>query len=373
LIALIGGANGEGYSHALVKVWNGKLGLENMPAKSALCRMRKRISYLFFKEQFEKLIKKADKHRQSWLGLKIYAIDGQMLTLPRSAEIVKAGFTGRSIGNYRESYMPKGFLTHAYDVLTGVSKDFRFTNRLNEQQDAEEMILQLEKESLTIYDRLYFCFKLVKAHYDRGSHFLFRCKKNACKEITDFFNDPKKAKTKTFLLRGQYEIHLIRIANHETGKDDVFATSLDPAFLKARIISKLYRLRWEVETSFMELTGITKAEQWHSKSVNGIYQELYARFWLINYTKIQIHVHTQKPENPLRDEYEKPNFKLLYNFILLVFPKILKRNPRVLIDFERLRKRSLERRKHHKRRYKREIKSPASPYKYNNTRWYFDL
>ena len=372
MITVIGGANGEGYTHALMKVWSGKLGIENMPNKSSLSRMRSRVSWVFFKDQFERLIKKAHPHRQTWLGLKVYAIDGQMLTLPRSAEIVKAGFTGRAIGKYRESYIPKGFLTHAYDVLTGVSKDFRFGNRLNEQLDAREMVPQLEKESLTIYDRLYFCLSLVKAHYDRGNHFLFRCRKNACKEISEFFNDPEKPRTRTFLLRGKYEVHLIRIANHGTGGDDIFATSLHPAMLKVRLIKKLYRLRWEVETSFMELTGITKAEQWHSKSVNGIYQEIYARFWLINYTKLQIHVHTQKPENPLRDEYEKPNFKLLYNFILLSFPKILKRKPGVLLDFERLRKKSLERRKHHSRSYKRHIKSPASPYKYNNTRWYFD-
>jgi hypothetical protein len=164
-------------------------------------------------------------------------------------------------------------------------------------------------------------------------------------------------------------VNLVRVYNPKEKKDEVFATSLPLELLKPHIILKLYRLRWEIEVSFLELTGITKAEQWHTKTVNGIYQELYARFWLINYTKLQIHVHTQKPNSPLRNDYEKPNFKLLYNFILLSFPKILKRSPQVLIDFERLRKRSLERRRHGKRRYPREIKRPASPYSYNNCVW----
>jgi len=369
MITLIGGANSEGYSHALMKVWSGKLGLENMPAKSALCRMRKRISYLFFKDQFEKLIKKADEHRATYLGLIIYAIDGQMLTLPRSKEIADAGFTGRAVKKLRESHYPKGFLTHTYDVLTGVSKTFRLTNRLHEQEDAEEMIGELEKESLVIYDRLYFCIRLIKAHYKKGNHFLFRCRMNACKEIQAFLSDPKRPATHSFFLRGKYEVNLVRVFNQQTKKDEVFATSLPLELLRANVIRKLYRLRWEIETSFLELTGITKAEQWHCKTVNGIYQEIYARFWLINYTKLQIHVHTQKPDNPLKDEYERPNFKLLYNFILLSFPKLLKRNPQVILDFERLRKRSLEKRWHHKRRYKRELKRPASPYIYNNCVW----
>lgn len=369
MITLIGGANQEGYSHALMRVWGGKLGLKNMPAKSALCRMRKRISFLFFKDQFEKLIKKADRHRQTYLGLRIYAIDGQMLTLPRSKEIADAGFTGRAVSKYRESYYPKGFLTHAYDVLSGVTKTFRMSNRLHEQQDAEEMLGELEKESLVIYDRLYFCLRLIRAHYRRGNHFLFRCRSNACKEIMEILADPKRPLSGSFFLRGKYEVNWVRIVNRQTKKDEIFATSLPKELLNATLIRKLYRLRWEVEVSFLELTGITKAEQWHSKSVNGIYQELYARFWLINYTKLQIHVQTQKPENPLKDEYEKPNFKLLYNFILLSFPKILKRNQEVLKDFELLRKKTLECRRHQSRSYKREIKRPASPYTYNNCVW----
>lgn len=113
--------------------------------------------------------------------------------------------------------------------------------------------------------------------------------------------------------------------------------------LRPAVIRKLYRLRWEVEVSFLELTPITKAEQWHSKSVNGIYQEIYARFWLINYAKLQIHVHTQMPDHPLRDECQKPNFKFPHNFILMRFPKLLKRAPQVMLDFELLQEKSLER------------------------------
>jgi hypothetical protein len=366
---LVGGANHEGYSHALMRVWNGKLRIENMPNKSAFCRLRGKISYRFFKDRFEQLIDQADRERRTFLGLRIYAIDGQMLTLPKSDSLVKAGFSGRAVSKYRESHYPKGFLTHAYDVLTGVTKAIRFSNRLHEQQDAEELLRGLERESLVIYDRLYFCYRLLIAHYKRGNHFLFRCRSNACKEIQTFFLDPSRPMTASFIYREKYEVNLIRIKHPKTGDIDVFATSLPVELLKPAIIRKLYRLRWEIETSILELTAITRAEQWHSKSYNGVLQELYARFWLINYTKLQIHRHSKKPENPLRDRYEKPNFKLLYNFILIAFPKILKGNPRVLLEFEHLRKRSLERRIHQNRSYKREIKKPASPYIHNNCVW----
>jgi hypothetical protein len=333
--------------------------------------MRAKISYRFFKDLFEKLVYQTDKHRKTWLGLRIYAIDGQMLILPRSKEILAAGFTGRAVSKYRESHYPRGFLTHCYDVITGVSRDLRFTNRLNEQQDAREMVPALEKESLVIYDRLYFCLSLVKTHYERGNHFLFRCRSNACKEVVAMLSDLKGPAIATYLLgkRKRFEVNFIRIKHPKTGENEVFATSLPLELLKPSIIRKLYRLRWEVETSFRELTSITKAEQWHTRSVNGIYQELYARFWLINYVKLTTAILTEPPTNPLQTQYEKPCFKLLYNFTLRMFPKILRGNQKVFLDFERLRKRSLERRWHGKRSYPRQIKRPASPYPYNNCHW----
>jgi hypothetical protein len=129
----------------------------------------------------------------------------------------------------------------------------------------------------------------------------------------------------------------------------------------------------EVETSFRDLTETAKIEQWHSKSLNGILQELYASFWLWNYAKIQTHLRQKKTENPLESGYEKPNHKLILSFIVKLFPRILKRARGVLQDLETLMNLSTERRKRRSRWYKRELKTPRSPYPYNNTGWTWDL
>jgi hypothetical protein len=369
MISLIGGGNFEGYDIALMKVFTGR-NSKRRPNRSAFSRMRSRISYRFFADQLTKLLSKFESIRHEYLGLRIYAIDGQMLTLPKTKDLVKEGYSGRAVSHYRESYYPKGFLTHAYDVLSGVTKAFVFGPRLNEQDDAKSMIKAFEENSLTLYDRLYFCFDLVEAHYEIGNYFIFRCRENACAPIAEFFRSKDRVRINV-VYRG-LKLHLIKTRNPETKEESVFATNLDPAFLREKLIWKLYRLRWEVETGFREITAITKAEQWHSKSSNGILQELYCRLWLINYTKIQKGLRSQKPKNPLRDVYEKPSFKLLYQWIIFHFPKILRRTSGVWKDFEGLTKRSLERRRHQSRRYKRELKRPASPYKYNNTIWYWD-
>jgi hypothetical protein len=364
---LVAGANQEGYSHALLEVFEPDVPAEDVPAKSALCRLRQKVSFRFFESIFDQLVHRFDSHRTTFRGLIIYAIDGQMLTLPRTKDVMGAGYTGRAIGDYRESYMPRAYLTHCYDVLSGVSKDLRFGPDLNETRDAFEMIENLEKNSLTLYDRLYFHEALAKGHGNAGNFYLARCKKNASKEIDEFYKDSWRKK-KTVKI-GDETVHLIKVWNPSTNEWDVYATNLSRSWRNKKLIFKLYRLRWAVETSFFELTAIAKVEQWHSKFINGIMQELFTLFWLINYTKIQIFFRAVSRRNPLRDEYRKPNFKLLFNYIRRRLHPLFQRVQGVLDGFASVAKRSTERRKCLSRRHPREIRGPASPYPYNNTVW----
>jgi len=370
----VGSGNNEGYYHAILKALERDLGIANIPTKGALAQIRKKVSYKFFQDILTELIENFEPQRQIFHGLKIYAIDGQQIILPRTPDLVEEGFTGRAIGRYRESYLPRGYLTHAYDVLSPSTKDLRFSPSLNEQRDARQMVKNFEKNSLTLYDRLYFHKKLALLHFELGNYFLFRCKQNALKEIKEFYED-KNTKQKTITLEG-HRIYLFKLRNPnpENDKDlwDVFATNLPRDLRKPKVIRKLYSLRWEVETSFLELTASTKIEQWHSKSYNGILQELYALFWLINFTKIQINLRSKK-QNPLAKTYYKPNFKLILNWILGKISQLLQGIYQVLEGIKRLIKLSTEKRKHYSRSYEREIKSPASPYSYNNTLWQWEL
>ena len=168
-------------------------------------------------------------------------------------------------------------------------------------------------------------------------------------------------------------IHLIKIKNVKTGEEAIFATNLPQENVTTHKIKELYRLRWGAETSFAELTSTLKLEQWHSKFENGILQELYALFWITNYTKILLFSEgPQKTQKPLKRAYKKPNFKLLFNFVAKCMPKITQQLQRFIERIRELIRVSTEKRKARSRSYPREIKSPASPYPYNNTRWWFD-
>jgi len=309
-------------------------GVSEMPVKSALSQMRKRIHFTFFEDLFRELIESVESRRSCLHGLRIYAIDGVQLLLPRTPELIRRGFSGCAVSKYRDTYYPRMYLTHAYDVLSGITKDLRYHSRLNEIADALEMVAGFEKNSLTLYDRLYVCKKLVLSHFEHQNYFLFRCRRAGVpKAISDFFSSHKTFKNFIWP-KTKHRVYLIKVKNPQTGKYDVFATNLPKPWRIPEEIKNLYTLRWEVETSFRDLTETVKIEQWHSKSLNGILQELYASFWLWNYAKIHAYLRQEKPENPLDPEHERPNHKLILHFIVKLFPRILKRTPGVLKDLK---------------------------------------
>jgi hypothetical protein len=330
-----------------------------------LSKLRAKISFVLFRDIFEGLILKFEPKRILLKGLRVYATDGLQLTLPRAEKVIELGYTGRAVSKYRESYLPRMYLTHCYDVLSGVTKTFRYSPRPDEIRDAEVMIKHLEKKSVSLYDRLYISSRLIRAHQRAGNFFVFRCRrKGVLMPIQEFYKSKKKITT--FTLDGMI-VSLIKVYNPKLKRHDVFATNLPQSWVKKTIIGPLYKLRWEVENSFRELTTTVQLQQWHSKSMNGILQELYASFWLINFTKIQMNLRMKKAINPLLARYQKPNFKVILNHVIDVFRKILNKIRGVLNDIAYLIKLTTERRKRYSRKYPRQIRGPASPYPYNNT------
>lgn len=366
LTELITGTNNNGYTSAILHGLGPLMKFKDLPVKSALSQMRQRISFHFFKDLFTHQIQSADKIMKTWNGLRVYAVDGIQLTLPRTKDIASALFSGRKVSKYRESYMPKMFLTAAYDVFTGIIKDLRENPTLNEIADAHSMVKSFEDNCLVLYDRLYVSRELIQTHVAAHSYFLFRLRRNCSMELRRIYK--VKHHRITVDIDG-VTVHVIKIKNPQTGEWDAFATNLPLKHVKEKTIRQLYNLRWEVENAFRDFTQTIRLEQWHSKSINGIKQELYLAIWLYNFTKLKILSKFGSVKNSLSEVYQKPNFKVLFGFVAKNFFKFIKGVRVVWKTFVELIDRTLETRRRHSRSYKREIKSPQSPFPYNNTVW----
>jgi hypothetical protein len=365
MVRLVGHNGGEGAEQALTKVFDCNLE-RDAPHRSSFCRHRQNLDWRYFHDLFYRLLKSVENHRTTFNGLRCYAIDGQQLTLPRTRDLRMNGLNGRFLDDDMETYMLKGYWSHCYDLLTGVSKGITFNSTLNEHRDRAHLLKLIEPNSLVIYDRLYFSEDLVNQHHSRKkSYFLARCKETATLEIREFSGNRDIISTTT--TRYGHRISFIKSTHPKTGTISIYATNLPESWLKPRIIAKLYRMRWRCETSFLEFTGTLKCEQWHSKTLNGILQEFYCALWVINFTKICMLLAGEKNSDPMKDEYEKSNFKACCNFIIEKMAKYFYQPKRLVRKLIKIVRRTNEKRVRDSRSYPRQIKSPQSPYAYNNT------
>ena len=253
---------------ALLKAFTIEAG-RSFPSKSAFCQLRKKISFHYFKDAFDKICAITCTVTSKWQNLQVVAIDGMQLQLPRTKELISQGFTGRKTSQYSESYLPRGYMVLAFDVLGGFILKHTLNTTLNEIKDALNIIPKFSSKTLFLYDRLYFSKKIVLAHKNHQSYFVARLRRNALKKVRSFF--PSKRQFASFKYQG-LTLYLIKV---KTPKGiSVFATNLPRKKFNRSQIKHLYKLRWQVETCFYDLSTTCHLEKWHSKSYNLITRSL---------------------------------------------------------------------------------------------------
>lgn len=334
------------YTGSINKVWSTFSSSKNAPFKSALCKIRTRISFTFFREKLEDLLNKYEPQRKAWRGLRIYATDGDQYSLPATQDILDAGYRGYPCKDGQETHYPRMYVVHCCDMITGVTKEFRYANTNQELQLALEIATLLESKSVTLYDRLFFCRDLVTAHATSLSYFFAKCKsgETVLSEIQAF--EASSLKKKKVFIEGK-EIMLLKIRNPKTEDENVFATNLPDKYLKQKKVDELYSLRWGAETNNRDFTETMKVEDWHSTKINGIQQEIYALLWATNMARIQIAKEIKKKEtiSPENRTYVSINFKTIMDFFALNLLQLAKtRSRKIITDFKNLMERSKEKR-----------------------------
>ena len=240
LAELISGTNNNGYTSAILNSLGQVMQFDKLPSKSALSQIRGRISFEFFRDKFYEQNELSKSKLKSWNGLHVYAVDGIQLTLPRAEGIVKAGYSGRKVSKYRESYMPKMFVTACYDVISGIVKDVRESPTLNEIADAHSMVKSFEDNSLSIYDRLYVSRELIHTHHSCHNFFLFRLRSSCLLELRKIY---KTKRTRLTVEVDGITVHVIKVYNPTTSEWDAFASNLPLRLVSESTVRKLYNLR----------------------------------------------------------------------------------------------------------------------------------
>ena len=266
----------------------------------------------------------------TYKGHRVLAVDGSDLQIPTDKENVDSYFAGSPT----QSPYNLEHIDALYDVLNKIYLDASFVGK-HKVSETAALCLLVERsnisDALVLADRGYENYNVMAHILEKGWMFLIRVKNADSNGIAFRLGLPvNKAFDKTIVLhltrsyrkqaKALYKTqpnykHLsdkqvfdylplkndwntpavwydlpIRIVCFEIGNGtfETIITSLDAEEFPAMEIKRLYNMRWGIETSFRSVKYTMGMLYVHSKKMEYIFQEIYARFIMYNFTQIII-------------------------------------------------------------------------------------
>jgi len=272
--------------------------LEDKVSKAAFCKARKKLKYSAFLELNRSLVQFFYAHfsLMRWRGFRLLAVDGSTLKLPNVKEITD--HFGASKG------VPMARLSHLYDVLNKIVVDMV----VSPYHVGERKLLAQHRDyfgpnDIVLLDRGYFGFHTFALILSRGAHFCARLKIGATKDVKAFYKSGKAESLVTWrpgkdseemchalgLSTKPIMLRLLRV-ELENGDVEILVTSLlDRNLFPRTLFKELYHARWAIEESYKRIKCPVKMGTFSGKSVEAIYQDVYAKTFAVNLTAALAH------------------------------------------------------------------------------------
>ena len=292
---------------------------------SALVQQRRKIRIETLATLFNLFVKKTDSEK-TYKGLRLIAADGsdfQIPTNPNHPESFYQGTVQQSSYNILHLDVTYDLLQHTYldAIIEG-------KNKANERKALCAMIARSSiKKALVILDRGYENYNLMAHIQEKGWLYLVRVRDvGTCISITSGFDLPNSDEFDMFVdlnLTNKQAKELKQDRNHyrfipsnvnfdylprKSKKCDVavfyhlpfrivrfkitdnsyetVVTNLDETQFPPAELKKLYAMRWGIETSFRDLKYTVGLLHFHSKKIDFICQEIYARLIMYNFSEL---------------------------------------------------------------------------------------
>jgi hypothetical protein len=267
--------------------------------RSALTKARQKVPWDVFQDTLNDAVRVAydvwpDKPSYTWHGMSVFAIDGSKYTLPATEAIRQEFDPNSGLDTPGKGHYPQCLVSTLYDVFRRLPIA-RTSVRVNSSEREEVVHLRpfVPENSIWLFDRgspSYDLFRLVVKKFTH--YFVFRCPasstfpaveafvKSSNQEaiiwITPANNAFKKATPRQ---RKQLKAIKLRVILLESpdGTVSVLITNLlnQVSFPRNNIIV-LYFRRWELEESYRDEKVTLDIARFHTRTVNGIRQELFA-------------------------------------------------------------------------------------------------
>lgn len=309
-------------------------------SKAAFAKARMKLKFEAFIELNRYLIDGFNVAFQcrTWHGLRLLAIDGTTLTLPRISEIID--HFGVWHGRQGDS-CPKARASQLYDPLNKLTINATISPKsTGEREHARQLLSCTLPNALILLDRGYPAFWLFKLILQHQAGFCARiCSK--WKIVRQFIRSGKKEKIielkpSTTAIRNCTELgldfkpmklRLIRV-ELDTGEIEILITSLvDKKAYPHDIFRELYHQRWPVEEDYKTMKCRMEIEAFTGQSILSVYQDFYANVFAKNMVAVMAFpVQTALTTAGIKKEYEHQiNFThaitMAKNLVALLFQR----------------------------------------------------
>lgn len=223
-------------------------------------------------------------------GLLPIAVDGSILHMPRSRELVRRfGVPVDRLGCELCHY-PQALLVTAWDLVRRIPIAWALEpHKCCERTAFLSLLAQVPLNALLILDRGYPSDVVFGRILAAKRHFIARMvatKGAAWREVADFLASGKRdaivpVEVGSGDSRRIVSLRMVlrtfprgRPHRHQRRETMVIITSVLNQTLSARDLCRLYGERWGIETIYREMKAVAKIEQWHGRSLSLVRQEL---------------------------------------------------------------------------------------------------
>ena len=230
-----------------------------------------------------------------WIDLRVLAVDGSTLRLPKSADIMEE-FGQHGFGPNADNMRSMASCSILYDVLNNVTIDSSIGpyTKSESQHLINGHLDFVDKEDILLADRGYPSYRLMLEILARGAHFCFRMQKDWWLSVKDInesgenqrivnwpFSDKIRQEMNLPPDQKCITARLIRV-ELENGEVEILCTSLlDEKKYDYGQFQALYHRRWGIEEEFKLLKARVEVEAFSGKTAKSVKQDFYAKMYMM--------------------------------------------------------------------------------------------
>lgn len=268
--------------------------------KSSVTKARLKVPWEIFQDILQDSVKMAydlwpeDDEQFLWNGMSVFATDGSNFNLPATDEIRVKFDPDSGLENNGKGHYPQCLVSTVYDVFRRLPIARTVVgNNGSEREEMKKLFPFVPPGSVWSFDRGYPSYEVILfLNINYSGYWLFRCPasktfpavekfiKNGKKEDIIYITPSNTFKNKISINeRKTLEPLKVRVIRLES-PDGTISVLLTNLFGKnkysATDITNLYFKRWRVEEYYRDEKVTMGIEKFHSRSINGVLQELYS-------------------------------------------------------------------------------------------------